>query len=92
MARGAAWRGGDDPLVAPQACGIADKLRAIYVLDPRAIVVRNLQPSAKYQVTHFDPVSGARTRAPEITADAKGEWRCDPPKHGHDWVLLLSTK
>lgn len=84
--------GESDPLTAPQACGIADKLRAIYVLDPRAIVVRKLKPNAKYRLTHFDPVSGERAEAPDMTADAKGEWRGDPPAHGHDWVLLLSIK
>ena len=80
-----------DPLAAPQACGIEDKLRAIYVLDPSAIMVRQLQPGAAYQVTFFDPVSGESTPAPNATADAKGEWRCEPPKHGHDWVLLLRS-
>ena len=80
-----------DPLAGPQACGIEDKLRAIYVLDPHAIMMRQLQPGAAYQVTFFDPVSGESTPAPNATADAKGEWRCEPPKHGHDWVLLLRS-
>ncbi len=83
---------GGDPLVAPQACGIGERLRAIYVLDARSIVVRRLKPGATYQLTHFDPVTGERTRVPAITANAQGEWRGDPPKHGHDWVLLLSRE
>jgi hypothetical protein len=78
-----------DPLAGPQACGIEDKLRVIYVLDPRAIVVRKLKPNAIYRVAHFDPINGERTVVDAITADAAGAWRCEPPKHGPDWVLLL---
>ena len=78
-----------DPLAGPQACGIEDKLRVIYVLDPRAIVVRKLKPNAIYRVAHFDPINGERTVVDAITADAEGAWRCEPPKHGPDWVLLL---
>ncbi|MEO8353131.1 MAG: DUF4038 domain-containing protein [Chthoniobacteraceae bacterium] len=81
-----------NPLTGPQACGIADKLRAIYTLDARAIVVRKLASEAKYQVTHFDPVTGERTAAPAITTDNQGEWKCEPPAHGHDWVLLLTKE
>jgi hypothetical protein len=89
-----AWADGEpgDPLAGPQACGLEDKVRALYVLDPRAIIVRKLQPGAKYQGTYFDPVKGDRTPAPAITADAQGEWRCEPPRHGHDWVLLLTRE
>ncbi len=82
----------DDPLTGPQACGIGDTLRAIYTLDERAIVVRNLKPGARYDVTHFDPVKGERSSAPQLTADAQGQLRCEPPGHGHDWVLLLTRE
>ena len=82
---------GGDPLAGPQACGIEDKLRAVYMLDARPIVVRRLKPGASYDITHFDPVTGERSTAPAITTDAHGEWRCDPPQHGHDWVLLLKA-
>ncbi len=85
-------RAAGHPLAAPQACGAGDDIRAIYVLDQRRIVVRRLQPGAGYQLTHFDPVTGQRANAPTITADAQGEWRCDPPAHGHDWVLLLTRE
>jgi hypothetical protein len=69
-----------------------DRLRVVYVLDPKAVTVRNLQPSAGYQAVLFDPVTGERSSSREVSADAKGEWRCDPPAHGHDWVLQLTRK
>jgi hypothetical protein len=40
----------------------------------------------------FDPVTGERTQAPDATTDTEGKWRCEPAKHGHDWVLLLEAK
>ncbi len=81
-----------DPLAGPQACGLQDKLRAAYVLESRAVVVRNLAPAAEYQFTTFDPVTGERTAPHAVTADANGEWHAVPPAHGHDWVLLLSQE
>ena len=78
-----------DLFLRPQACGIRDKLRVIYVLDPRAIVVSHLKPGMTYRVTRFDPVSGESQEEAKITADASGRWRCESPKHGHDWVVLL---
>ncbi len=94
MPESVVWADGPhgDPLTAPQACGIDDKLRAVYVLDSRAIVVSRLKPGMAYRSTYFDPVSGGSSPAAAITADAKGAWRCDPPKHGHDWVVLLERK
>ena len=45
-----------------------------------------------YKIALFYPVTGERTDAPAITTDVQGECRCEPPKHGHDWVVLLSRK
>ena len=94
MPESVAWAAGGpgDPLLAPQACGIADELRAVYVLDARAIVVRQLASAAKYQLVHFDTVTSERTAPVEFTTDTKGEYRCEPPSHGHDWVLLITKK
>jgi hypothetical protein len=78
----------EDPLFAPQACGLGERLRAVYVVVPRPIVVRALRPNAPYRVTLFDPVSGARTPASSLRATAEGELRQEPPAHGHDWVVL----
>ena len=71
----------DNPLFAPQACGLGDRLRAIYVLVPRPIMVRSLRPNAAYRVTLFDPVSGERTPAAPVRADGAGEVHFAPPAH-----------
>ena len=81
-----------DPLTGPQACGLTDRLLAIYVLDPRPIVIRELKIGSYYQLTRFDPVTGERAAPFPIAGDAHGEWRCDPPKDGHDWVVLLTPE
>jgi hypothetical protein len=82
-----AW--GEEPLFGPQACGIEDRLRLIYVLDARPVVVRGLRPSSKYRVTLFDPVTGERSAPSDAQSDAAGAITCAPPPHGHDWVVLL---
>lgn len=81
--------GAEDPLFAPQACGIGDTLRAIYVLAPRPILVRSLRPEAAYSLTYFDPVTGRAARQRRIHADAHGEWHSSAPNSDHDYVLLL---
>ena len=82
----------EDPLFAPQACGIGDRLRLVYVIEARAIIVGDLAPRQLYQVTLFDPVSGERASAADVSADAAGKARFNPPAFGHDWVLLLEKK
>ena len=94
MPESAAWADAapNDPLAGPQACGVGEKLRVVYVLDPRPIVLKSLTPRAKYRVTHFDPVTGERKPIENIETEANGQWRCDPPAHGHDWVLLVELE
>jgi hypothetical protein len=82
----------EDPLFAPQACGVNEKLRLVYVLEERPIVVRGLTPLTSYRVAHFDPVTGKRASAAEVKIDAKGEGHFSPPVYGHDWVLLLERE
>lgn len=96
MPDSAAWAdapAADNPLTGPQACGVGpDRLRVVYVLDPKAVVLRHLEPSAKYRAVLFDPVTGERASAREVSADTQGQWRCDPPAHGHDWVIQLNRE
>jgi hypothetical protein len=73
----------------PQGCGIGDRLRLCYVPESRTVALRALRPQATYRVTRFDPVTGQRQASGEITVGADGQWRCQPPPHGHDWVLLV---
>ena len=79
----------EDPLFAPQMCGLGDRLRVIYALVPRAVTVRALRASARYSATYFDPVTGERRAASPIATNAHGEARLTPPPPEHDWVILL---
>ena len=82
----------ENPLFAPQACGIGDRLRAVYVLAARPIVVRSLRPEMEYRLTVFDPVTGRRSRRRGIHTDRSGVWHGSPPPHGHDYVVLLEVQ
>jgi hypothetical protein len=85
----ATWAESGDASCAPQACGIGDRLRVVYTIDPRPVQIRELRPGARYRLTHLDPVTGTRTDAPSLTAGADGQARVEPPGHGHDWVVLV---
>ncbi|HMC26659.1 MAG TPA: DUF4038 domain-containing protein [Verrucomicrobiae bacterium] len=90
MSASAAWTNrADKPVVGPQACGIGDRLRVVYALDARPVVVSSLGSNAKYSVTRFDPMLGMRTREGEVQTTANGTAQFAAPSHGHDWVLLL---
>jgi hypothetical protein len=82
----------EDPLLGPQSCGLGDRLRAVYVLAQRPIVVRALRPKAMYAATLFDPVTGEHSPGPSVEASAAGEAQVEPPAHGHDWVLRLELR
>src|SRR2546425_9490941 len=52
MPESAAWTNPvEKPLVGPQACGIGDRLRIIYLLDARPTIVSGLGSNSKYSVT-----------------------------------------
>jgi hypothetical protein len=88
MPGSATWSGGADAL-APQVCGIGERLRVAYMLESRAVVLRRLTAGATYHVTAFDPVTGTRTKLSDAEVSPAGELRSEPPAHGHDWVLLI---
>jgi len=77
------------PAVSPQACGIGDRLRLVYAVDPAPIQVVRLRPAAKYKLTRFDPVSGERSSDESVAASERGELVVKPTATDHDWVLLL---
>jgi hypothetical protein len=79
----------EDPLFAPQMCGVDEGLRVIYGLEPRAVVVRALRAKGRYTVVAFDPVTGERKTTSPVTADAGGEVRLEAPSYGHDWIVIL---
>ncbi|MBI3853546.1 MAG: DUF4038 domain-containing protein [Verrucomicrobia bacterium] len=80
-------------LYVPQAAGIPDRVRIIWVPRSEPILVRNLGTRASWKAAHFDPVTGERKELGEVRADETGQWRCEPPTgHDHDWVLILEAK
>jgi hypothetical protein len=77
----------------PQASGIPEVVRVIYVPQSEPIAVRNLGPDTAYSGMYFDPVSGVLTKLGAVQADAAGVWKCQPPAAiNHDWVLVLEAK
>ncbi len=90
MPESAAWTdGAENPLLGPQACGIGDRLRVVYVPDARPVLVSSLDWNSKYSVTRFDPVTGTRTTGGEVKTTPSGTAQFAAPSHAHDWVLLL---
>ena len=82
-----------DDAFEPQSTGIPNSVRVTYVPNGEPIVVRGLGTPTGFAAIYFDPVSGAKTAAPAIQADAAGSWNCPPPAGiDHDWVLILEAK
>ena len=77
----------------PQSAGIPDRLRITWVARPQAIVERGLGAGSRWSVLHVDPATGAEHRLGSIRADARGEWRAEPPAGTReDWVLILKAR
>lgn len=85
--------GGADLSVGPQAAGIADFVRIIWVPRSEPILVSELGPSRAWAAAFFDPVNGGQKALGTVRADAAGLWRCEAPAGASsDWVLILETK
>ncbi|MCR4414032.1 MAG: DUF4038 domain-containing protein [Thermoguttaceae bacterium] len=85
--------GEEGKFVGPQATGIADQVRVVYVPDRRPVVVRHLDSKAVYAASHFNPVTGQRAAVGRVRADAAGTWTCGPPAGAEDdWVLVLEPQ
>ena len=82
---------GSDAVVSePQATGIPDSLRIIYVPQREMIHVRDLSPNTTYAAFCFDPVTGNKTALGSVHSDGQGIWSCPPPlQKEQDWVLAL---
>jgi len=83
--------GGADPYDVPYAFGIPREIRVVYVPQPRAVMLKDLEPDVHYKAFYFDPVDGSRKEIPEVPADATGNLRIAPPGASHDWVLALEA-
>ena len=78
--------------VTPQATGIPEVVRLIYVPEARPIIVRNLGSKHAYRATYFNPVDGSRSAFAVVHPDSSDSWICpSPPGPEHDWVLVLET-
>ncbi|MFH1266915.1 MAG: putative collagen-binding domain-containing protein [Planctomycetota bacterium] len=67
------------------------QLRIVYVPRARAVTVKQLAARTEYAASLFDPVDGGVVSPGGATTDEAGSWRCAPPNHKHDWVLVLET-
>jgi hypothetical protein len=84
--------GGTSEWHEPQAAGIDNVVRIVWVPRSAPIRVRQLGPQTSWSAAHFDPVSGERKPLGRVVADAAGEWPSDPPAgNTHDWVLVLES-
>jgi hypothetical protein len=77
-------------MLEPQATGIPDRLRVIYVPESRSIELRSLAAHSQYTAICFDPVTGETNYTDALQSSDQGTWTCPPPSsHTHDWVLVL---
>jgi hypothetical protein len=76
----------------PQATGISDTVRIIYVPEPKAIQVVDLGKN-RWSVSYFDPVTGEVKSIGAVSATDAGIWACPPPAGlEHDWVVVLESE
>jgi hypothetical protein len=80
------------PAFPPLAFGLPDGPRLVYVLDPRPIVLRGLDPRRTYRVVEFDPATGLSRPGGPLVADASGTARREPSAGGHDWVIVVTPE
>jgi hypothetical protein len=88
------WGRMQEPSVScePQAAGIADQIRVIYVQEDQQVEVRHLTAQATYRVSRFDPVSGETLALGTVRPDGQGTWRWVPPAGtNQDWLLVLEN-
>jgi hypothetical protein len=77
----------------PQATGIPDVVRIIYVPQAEPITVRKLGAHTGYRARSFDPVTGTLSQSGVIQADSEASWKAHPPTGiDHDWVLIVEAK
>ena len=78
------------PASLPYASG-SEQMRIIYVPERHALLVTQLMPGARYQVSLFNPVSGQTTEPGVQVADAQGQYRIAAPEQSdaEDWVVAM---
>ena len=73
----------------PQATGISNVVRLVYVPEPKTIQVLGLGKIG-WSATYFDPVTGEERSMGAVASNDIGSWTCPPPSAvEHDWVVVL---
>ena len=73
----------------PQATGIPDGVRVIYVPEPRPVELCGLDNDRSYSATLFDPVTGSGALI-DFKTSSQGRFLCRPHRgQTHDWVLVV---
>jgi len=67
----------------------ADGLAVVYIPAGGAVTIDMANLGGSAEAAWFDPASGERTPAGQVTAS--GAWPLRAPRADQDWVLLLST-
>jgi hypothetical protein len=76
----------------PQASGITDTVRIIYVPESKAIQVVDLGKNA-WSASYFDPVTGEIKSIGAVRVNDAAAWTCPPPSGlEHDWVVVLESE
>ena len=77
----------------PQAAGIAESIRIVWVPRRERIFLKHLGAGALWTVTYFDPVTGRQKDLGTVQADAAGLCQFESPTdEDQDWVLVLQAK
>jgi hypothetical protein len=84
-----------EPSYGPYSTGIPEKVRIIYVPQPRSIRVNRLEPNVEYRAAAFDPQSGNTVELGPAVPDQNSSWIVWSGDIGEklealdDWVLIL---
>jgi len=82
----------EEDLGLPVAMEIPGKTLVVYAPARKPVHVAGLDAKGAYSARFFDPVSGNQTDPTPVQPAADGSWKCNPPKSGDDWGLVLQPK
>lgn len=75
----------------PQATGVSNEVRIVYVPRPKSVRVRDLG-GIEWLASYFDPVTGETIAPFKVALPSDGAFICSPPAGAdHDWVLILDA-
>jgi hypothetical protein len=78
-------------LYGPFATGIPGKVRIVYVPQPQAVKMQQLEAGAKYRASVFDPTTGETTDLGVVAAGQQSRPTVSKPERieSDDWVVVL---